>query len=454
MHPLYPAQEPFIPLETARYFCSMLKSMKRAIRNFIIGKNTYIESWGEYRQVMLSGQFALLAMVVISIYLILDVYFGVLIVTPLYVGALGMLTIVLYLHRIGDHCVANYFLFPTLNVLVFLLASSESNATGAFVYFIPVAIGAFAVFNYNQRNIALAFGTFSFLLFAISFGTDFTLLPYRDYSEEGIQMSIAINFSFAFPSTLVAVYLMISINHQYGRDLRESNRLLQKVNEELDRFVYSTSHDLRAPLASVSGLINLSVNNPNPEEVRKYLGMMNARVKSLDSFIKDITDYSRNNRLKIAFETINMHQLAQEVWESLRYSTEAQGIRFINELPESLTIENDVRRLRVVLTNLLSNAIRYHDYRKEQRHIRLYHQVTQDSFSFHIEDNGQGIAPEIQKRVFDMFYRGNESSQGSGLGLYIVKETVGKLSGSVQLHSVPRQGSTFSVTLPVRQVEG
>ncbi|QOI97012.1 MAG: HAMP domain-containing histidine kinase [Flammeovirgaceae bacterium] len=428
--------------------------MKRAIRNFIIGKNTYIESWGEYRQVMLSGQFALLAMVVISIYLILDVYFGVLIVTPLYVGALGMLTIVLYLHRIGDHCVANYFLFPTLNVLVFLLASSESNATGAFVYFIPVAIGAFAVFNYNQRNIALAFGTFSFLLFAISFGTDFTLLPYRDYSEEGIQMSIAINFSFAFPSTLVAVYLMISINHQYGRDLRESNRLLQKVNEELDRFVYSTSHDLRAPLASVSGLINLSVNNPNPEEVRKYLGMMNARVKSLDSFIKDITDYSRNNRLKIAFETINMHQLAQEVWESLRYSTEAQGIRFINELPESLTIENDVRRLRVVLTNLLSNAIRYHDYRKEQRHIRLYHQVTQDSFSFHIEDNGQGIAPEIQKRVFDMFYRGNESSQGSGLGLYIVKETVGKLSGSVQLHSVPRQGSTFSVTLPVRQVEG
>ena len=426
-------------------------SMKKAIRNLIIGKSTYIESWSEYRQVMLSGQFTLLSMVVISVYLILDISCGVYDVLPVYIAALGLLSATLYLHRVGDHCTANYFLFPTLNLLVFLLASSESNATGAFVYFIPVAIGAFAVFNYTQRNFALAFGIFSFLLFAISFGTDFTLLPFRNYSEDAIQMNIAINFSFAFPSTLIAVYLMISINHQYGKELRESNRMLQKVNEELDRFVYSTSHDLRAPLASVSGLINLAMNNPKADDVRNYLGMMNTRIKSLDNFIKDITDYSRNNRLKIAHDSVNIHQLANEVWDSLRFSQEADGIAFINELPETLIIENDSRRLRVVFTNLLSNAIRYHDPRKEQRYIRLYHQFTPTSFSLHIEDNGQGIAPEIQKRVFDMFYRGNESSQGSGLGLYIVKETVSKLSGSVQLQSVPRQGSTFTFTLPIRQ---
>jgi signal transduction histidine kinase len=453
LHPLYPAKEPLIGKTPPRYLCIKLKPMKRAIRNLIIGKNTYIESWSEYRQVMLSGQFTLLAMLVIAMYLMVDLYLGVYVVAPVYIGALGLLSIVMYLHRIADHCVANYFLFPTLNVLVFLLASSESNATGAFVYFIPVAIGSFAVFNYNQRNIALAFGVFSFLLFALSFGTDFTVLPFRDYSEEAIQMSIAINFSFAFPSTLVGVYLMISINHQYGKELHESNRMLQKVNEELDRFVYSTSHDLRAPLSSVTGLINLSINNPNTDEVRKYLGMMNTRIKSLDGFIKDITDYSRNNRLKIAYETINIHELGNEVWDSLKYSQEASSITFINDLPETLIIENDPRRLRVVFANLISNAIRYHDHRKEQRFIRLYYQVTPTSFSFHIEDNGQGIAPEIQKRVFEMFYRGNESSQGSGLGLYIVKETIGKLSGSVQLQSVPRQGTTFTVTLPIRQLD-
>jgi signal transduction histidine kinase len=229
--------------------------------------------------------------------------------------------------------------------------------------------------------------------------------------------------------------------------------MLQKVNEELDRFVYSTSHDLRAPLASVAGLINLSINNTNTDEVRRYLGMMQARVKNLDSFIKDIADYSRNNRLQLSRDTINIYEMANEVWDSLRYSPEATGITFINEVPQSLTIENDSRRLRVVLTNLIANAIRYHDQRKEKRYIRFYHQITPTSFSFHIEDNGQGILPEIQKRVFDMFYRGNESSQGSGLGLYIVKETVGKLSGSVQLQSVHRQGSTFTVNLPVSKAE-
>lgn len=422
--------------------------MKRTIRNLIIGEKTYIESPNEYRQVMLSGQYTLLAILVISLYIFFDFLAGVSIVLPIYIGALGLLGAVIYLHRIGDHCVANYFLFPTLNVLVFLLASSESNEAGAFVYFIPIAISSFAVFNYRQRHIALAFGIFSFVLFTIAFCTNFSVLPFREYTPEEIQMSMAINFSVAFPATLVAVYLMISISHRYGTELRETNINLQKVNDELDRFVYSTSHDLRAPLASVAGLINLSIHNTDAGEVKKYLGMMQTRINDLERFIKDITDYSRNNRLQIAHEEINLHNLANEVWDSLQYSSEASGISFINEIPKTLMLENDSRRLRVVLTNLMANAIRYHDQRKEHRFIRLYHQSTAGSFSLHVEDNGQGIAPEIQKRVFDMFYRGNESSQGSGLGLYIVKETVGKLSGSVRLQSVPRQGSTFTVTLP------
>ncbi|MDL5045537.1 HAMP domain-containing sensor histidine kinase [Oscillatoria amoena NRMC-F 0135] len=425
--------------------------MKKAIRNLIIGKGTYIESWSEYRQVMLSGQYALLAVIVIVFYLVLELSQKCYQVMPLYLGALGLLGVVLYLHRKGDHCVANYFLFSTINVLLFLIASSETIATGAFVYFIPVAIGSFAVFNYKQRFVAMAFSALSFVLFAISFGTDLSILPWREYTRDEIQMSLAINSSFAFPSTLVAVYLLISINHKYAIELRDSNKLLKKVNEELDRFVYSTSHDLRAPLASVTGLINLSINNPDMDEVRKYLSMMNTRVKSLDNFIRDITDYSRNNRLKIVHEPVNIHTLGNQVWDALQFSPEANGIVFLNELPETFVIENDSRRLHVVFTNLIANAIRYHDHRKEHRYIRLYHQNTPTSFSLHVEDNGQGIAPEIQKRVFEMFYRGNESSQGSGLGLYIVKETIGKLSGSVQLQSVPRHGSTFTVTLPMQQ---
>ncbi|HLZ15788.1 MAG TPA: HAMP domain-containing sensor histidine kinase, partial [Cyclobacteriaceae bacterium] len=117
-------------------------------------------------------------------------------------------------------------------------------------------------------------------------------------------------------------------------------------------------------------------------------------------------------------------------------------------LPEGLIVVNDGTPLRVVLGNLIANAIRYHDHRKEEKYVRIYHHLTDSSFSLHVEDNGQGIAPEIHAKIFDMFYRGNESSQGSGLGLYIVKETLTKLSGSIQLSSMPRKGSTFSISIP------
>ncbi len=232
--------------------------------------------------------------------------------------------------------------------------------------------------------------------------------------------------------------------------LVESNKLLKKTNEELDRFVYSTSHDLRAPLASVLGLVNLAENNANPEEVNKYLGMMKDRVRSLEFFIKEITDFSRNNRVRVYREELNLAELVHSIWENLRYATEAQGIEFQLAFPSDLLVETDKTRLQVVLSNLISNAIRYHDRGKENRFIRVGYHVTPQSFCITVEDNGQGIDPEYQKKIFDMFFRGNETSQGSGLGLYIVKETLAKLSGSIQLESVPNTGSSFKVIIPQR----
>lgn len=199
---------------------------------------------------------------------------------------------------------------------------------------------------------------------------------------------------------------------------------------------------------SVKGLLHLLDIAKAGEQVR-YKGLMHERIDNLDKFIKDITEYSRNNRLQVACESVNVYNLAEEIWESLRYGSEANGIEFKNEVPIDLVVMNDGRRMRVVLANLISNAIRYHDPRKDDKYIRLYHKAVSSSFTLHIEDNGQGIAPELQTKIFDMFFRGNESSQGSGLGLFIVRETVAKLSGSIELDSVVREGSTFSITLPI-----
>jgi signal transduction histidine kinase len=100
------------------------------------------------------------------------------------------------------------------------------------------------------------------------------------------------------------------------------------------------------------------------------------------------------------------------------------------------------------LTNLISNAIRYHDQKKEHRYVRLSCKRTERSFVLSVEDNGQGIAPEYHTKIFQMFFRANESSTGSGLGLYIVNEAIAKLSGQLQLQSEPSQGSTFTVKIP------
>jgi signal transduction histidine kinase len=424
--------------------------MKRAIRNLIIGKNNYIDSWTEYRKVILSGHYALIAITVCLLYTIIDLSWGVARPVPVYLFCIAVLSVALMLHRKGKHCSAYYVIFPTLNFVVYLFASSEAPATGSYILFLPIALGAFAVFNYKQRFVAVNLAALTYSLFVLAYFGDFSILPKRMYSEQEQMANFLINFAVALPTSILAIYLLISLNHHNGRELVNSNRMLKKLNEELDRFVYSTSHDLRAPLSSVAGLINLAKDNENPQEVKKYLGMMENRVNTLNKFIKDITDYSRNNRLEIAREEIRVHDIANEIWEALKYTPEAQLITFKNEIPEDLVIQSDSRRIHVILSNLISNAIRYHDLRKEEPYIRLQHHAVNTSHSFSVEDNGQGIAPEIQKRVFDMFYRGNESSQGSGLGLYIVKETISKLTGSIHLNSSPRKGSTFTFTVPIQ----
>ena len=215
--------------------------MKRFIRDLIIGKNNYIESWTEYRQVILSGQFAWLAILVCLMYAVLDFSWSVLPSTLVYALCILMLSVALVMLRKGKHCTAHSIIFITLNVVVYLFASSESPNTGAFILFIPVALGAFAVFNYKQRVIAVNLACFTYTLFVLAYFADFSILPRRLYNEHQLMANFMINFAVALPTSILALYLLISLNHHNGRELVNSNRMLKKLNEELDRFVYSTA---------------------------------------------------------------------------------------------------------------------------------------------------------------------------------------------------------------------
>lgn len=230
--------------------------------------------------------------------------------------------------------------------------------------------------------------------------------------------------------------------------LEKQNEELKKLNAELDSFVYSVSHNLRAPLTSILGLINIARISSEHENLLNYLSMMEKSIHKLDATIHEINDYSKNARLEVQKELIDFHKLIGGITENLAYMEGASSIDIQCQADTILPFYSDKSRLQVIFNNLLSNAIKYHDLSKPAPYIRIKVMVNQSCACITIEDNGSGIAPQYKEKVFDMFYRASTHSTGSGLGLYIVKESVSKLKGTITVESQPGQGSTFIMILP------
>lgn len=176
--------------------------------------------------------------------------------------------------------------------------------------------------------------------------------------------------------------------------------------------------------------------------------MMASRINRLDEFIHEIIDFSRNSRTDIREENIQMQKMVNDVLENLKHTMTSRSIEFYIDVPDNLFLKTDTSRLSVILNNLIGNAIKYSDSSKERSFVRIEAAKADKGYAISINDNGIGIEREHQPRIFDMFYRASERSKGSGLGLYIVKESVHKLAGSIYLRSQPGVGTTFTVMLP------
>jgi PAS domain S-box-containing protein len=233
--------------------------------------------------------------------------------------------------------------------------------------------------------------------------------------------------------------------------LTRQNHELAKINAELDRFVYSTSHDLRAPLTSLLGLVNLMEGEPLSNDAREYLRMMRTSIGRMDAFIGEITDYSRNARTEVATEPLDVGQLARDCFNDLHQLPGAASIRWEVCAPPPGALHGDGRRLKIVLNNLIANAILYHAPWRPAPFVRVEATPEADGWLVRVTDNGKGIPPQHQGRIFDMFYRASDDTKGSGLGLYIVKETVAKMGGDIQVCSALDAGSTFTIRLPPRE---
>ncbi|HYD22842.1 MAG TPA: PAS domain-containing sensor histidine kinase [Flavipsychrobacter sp.] len=235
-----------------------------------------------------------------------------------------------------------------------------------------------------------------------------------------------------------------------GEDaLKASHDELKKSNSELDRFVYSVSHDLRAPLSSMLGVVEMSETETEDILMLKHLQMLKRSINRLDGFINDILDYSRNARGEVKCETVNFSELAKEVISNLKFMDAGNKVVEIKlDIDGDLEFQSDRSRVSILLNNLVSNAIRYSDPLRDNPYVAVSVSLRGEAIELEVKDNGLGISEENREKVFEMFYRVSKRSIGSGLGLYIVKETVEKLNGTIRLDSELNKGTTFKVALP------
>lgn len=246
----------------------------------------------------------------------------------------------------------------------------------------------------------------------------------------------------------VSFYYSIMVKHLIAskKEIEIKNENLILANHELDRFVYSASHDLRSPITSLKGLIEITQFEENIDQIREYLALMHESLARQDQFIIDIIDYSKNKRKEIIIEPVSLHELIDEAILQLMHFENVSQIEITKELLAD-EIQSDSLRLKIIISNLLSNAIKYADNSKEQMSISIKTYMDNDFYKIEISDNGIGIKDEFKDHIFEMYF-GTNKNKGSGLGLYIVKEAVENIKGNIYMTSENNIGSKFIVTIP------
>jgi PAS domain S-box-containing protein len=243
----------------------------------------------------------------------------------------------------------------------------------------------------------------------------------------------------------------ISEINQAREELQTNFEKLEKLNTELDHLVYRTSHDLRTPVASLLGLLEMLRLDDFPDP-RKYHDIFASQLNRLDQIIKDIINYRKIAKVGEQVEEIDLELLLYEILKDNEYTDGSSKVEKIVEVDDACRsgVKLDKFSLNILLNNLISNAIKYSDDQKENSFVRIKTHCQNGIVKIEVEDNGIGIKEDQQSKVFDMFHRATNKKSGSGLGLFILKEAVTKMGGSVNFKSIEGEGTTFKVELPIK----
>lgn len=412
----------------------------------------------KYKRVILLSQFMLFGTVIGVLHALEDLVDGLFFMPMMDMIMAVALFICYVINESGKHKAARIITLIFLNSFFFVYSSLANHELGIYLYYFSWVGLAAVVFEVHENFYRFFFIALSVLLVIILFVTDFNIFGETIFEARDLGRSFIINFVSSILVLTFFIVFMVNVNEQSERklmdlsqEIKEKNVELIDANNELDRFFYSTSHDLKVPLMDIRGILSMALSEQHTERVLNYFILIKERTDKLDDFLKEVIDYSRNAKTIIKIEPVNLHALVADVIGNFKFVNGADKIQFHTNIRLDSYVELDRIRFLIVLNNLLSNAVKYHRNDIRSPYIRITANIDKDILQLVVADNGQGISEDVLPKIFNMFFRGTNQSKGSGLGLYIVKETLDRMRGIITVRSTIQVGSTFTVELPVKE---
>lgn len=228
-------------------------------------------------------------------------------------------------------------------------------------------------------------------------------------------------------------------------DLRNKIDELEKANDELNHFIYSISHELRAPLVSVMGIVNLVKMEDLYHSSGEYWGLVENCSNKLDYYIQKTLQYHKNNKKQPEESFVEFKPIVTELIELYSYAN--KDTQFTVDVNQPVPFRSDLFRIEVILGNLISNAIKYQKSNEVNKKVNISINVSHEFAEITITDNGVGILNEHLEKIFTQFFK-SKNHHGSGLGLFIVKEALNKINGRIAVNSNIDHGTTFKISIP------
>lgn len=280
-------------------------------------------------------------------------------------------------------------------------------------------------------------------------GNDFdrSLITAVTFVNRAVLLLIMLNALIIGACLLVLSIKYINRLTALQKDTQIQNEVLMQTNTELDLFTNSVSHDLRAPISSLQGLISLAEIEQSDAQRTDYFTLMKQILARQDSFILKIIQFSRNKRIDLNEDTIHLPTFFENIVEDLKYSVLNTPIDITYKIAPQ-TIITDAFRLDIICRNVLSNAIKYSDSSKAINYINIIVDIKDNELEIFIEDNGIGIEESHQEKIFEMFYVTSHHNKGSGIGLYLTQQMINKMNGKAKFNSVFGEGSAMTINIP------